>query len=231
MWSTKFKRRDKMKKILLTFLTTLIITAGAFADTNSGFNLSSARYNNSTFEIGATYGTISYVNKNNSASHTNVSGWGLAIGDYEQILPFIGTQTSAFFIFPEKLKQYKSNGTVSDLSYAYNSPFVMSFEAMLMLNIPFAIFDLRAGAGIAYTLHYESNSFYYTGSEAINHYFAVPVSVSASASLGNIGLKVGCDFQFVFANFITQDGDTQELKHLNYDTYVILPYVAATFKF
>lgn len=220
-----------MKKFVLTALATLLITGTAFAGSNSGFNVNLASENSSTIDIGACYGTISYVNKNNSGNHTDVSGWGFVFGDYEKFNPFMGVQASAFFIFPKELKQYHSSGYVSNLSDYYNSPVVMSFEAMLMLDFPITFFNIKAGAGIAYTLHYESDSYYYTGSEAINHYFAVPVSISASVTLGSLGIKAGCDFQFVFSNYITQNDITEELTHLSYDTFIILPYVCATIRF
>lgn len=220
-----------MKRFVLTVLSALLITGTAFAGSNSGFNVNLASGNSNTFDIGACYGTISYVSKNNSGNHTDVSGWGFVVGEYEKFIPFMGVQASAFFIFPKELKQYHSSGYVSNLSDSYNSPVFMSFEAMLMLDFPITIFNIKAGAGIAYTLHYESDSYYYTGSDAINHYFAVPVSISASATIGGLGIKAGCDFQFVFSNYITQNNKTEELRHLSYDTFIVLPYVCATIRF
>ena len=88
-----------MKKFVLTALAALLITGTAFAGSNSGFNVNLASGNSSTIDIGACYGTISYVNKNNSGNHTDVSGWGYVIGEYEKFIPFMGVQASAFFIF------------------------------------------------------------------------------------------------------------------------------------
>ena len=51
-----------MKKFVLTALAALLITGTAFAGSNSGFNVNLASGNSSTIDIGACYGTISYVN-------------------------------------------------------------------------------------------------------------------------------------------------------------------------
>lgn len=219
MWTTQLERGDfKMKKIISAVLTAMFIAGAAFAGSTNNV------------EIGATYGTISYVNKNNCNNHTDVSGWGFTVGNYDELIPFAGVQTTAFFIFPRELRKYNSNGYITDYSSSYDSPFVMSLEAMLMLNVPLGLFDVRVGAGIAYTLHCENRS-YVSKSDIVNHYIAVPVSVCSVFHLGSVGLKAGCDIQFVFSNFITENGGTQELRNLNYDTFIFLPYVSATFKF
>ena len=51
-----------MKKFVLTALAALLITGTAFAGSTSGFNVNLTRGNSSTFDFGACYGTISYVN-------------------------------------------------------------------------------------------------------------------------------------------------------------------------
>lgn len=205
-----------MKKIILALATALLISGTAFAG-------------RSGFEAGVAYGNISFIDKNNFRTHTDVSGWGFEVGYYQSLLPFVGLQGNIFCVFPGSVKHTVNGGSASDISASYKSPYFATGEAMVMLNLPIAILDLRAGAGISYTMHDAENKLHST--KFLSHYFAVPVSVAAAIHLGGFGLKAGCDMNFVFSKYITQDNKTEKVENDNLNTFIILPYVALTFNF
>lgn len=204
-----------MKKFFLAITTALLIAGTAFAGGKDGF------------EAGITYGTLATVNKDDAKIHTDISGWGFELGYYESVIPFVGVQANAFFMFPDSIKAYASNGTSTDLSGLYKAPFVMSAEAMLMVNIPITIIDLRVGAGIGYTLHAQHNNL--LNMDYYNHYLTVPVSAAVVLHLGALGLKAGCDINFAFSAWQTYENNSTELPNTtNY--IVVLPHIAVTLK-
>lgn len=207
-----------MKKIVLAMVAALLVAGTAFAGTNSG-----------RLEVGVTYGNISEIDKNNNQNHGDIGGWGFMVGYYEPIIPFFGVQANAFLVFPGyDGVSFTTNGTtVKNTNVNSSVPLALSGEIMLALNIPIAIFDLRAGAGFGYTLYAVNNY----GTSSGMHQLSVPVFASFGVRLGSFGVKAGCDIQFVFAQYQSNDSKTEEFSN-PYKNYInVFPYVAATFAF
>lgn len=208
-----------MKKIVLAVAAAMMVAGAAYAGgSNAG-----------TLEVGVTYGNIGAINKSNSQNHTDFGGWGFMVGYYEPIIPFLGVQANGFMVFPgTDGVSVTTNGTTANMGSVLKVPFAVSGELMLALDIPIAIFDIRAGVGLGYTL-YDAQPV--IGNESYIHQFSVPIFVAAGVQLGSFGVKAGCDVQFVFSQYQTIDNKTDTYSNSNLDFINVFPYVAATFKF
>lgn len=207
-----------MKKFLLAMVAALMVAGTAFAGSNSG-----------TLDVGVAYGNISVISKANNQTHGDIGGWGFTVGYYEPIIPFLGIQANGFLVFPGSDGiSFTTNGvTAKNTNYNNQVPFVFSGDLMVALNIPIAIFYIRAGAGIGYTL-YDTKNY---SSEIFVHQFSIPFFAAVGINLGLFGVKAGCDIQFVFSQQQVENGNSRDAKLNDKDYINVFPYICASFKF
>lgn len=60
---------------------------------------------------------------------------------------------------------------------------------------------------------------------------SIPLSLAAVAHLGSIGVKAGCDIQFVFKGWEKVGNVSNDLDMSNTNYITTIPYVSACFSF
>lgn len=208
-----------MKKLILAITAVLMISGAAFAGSGNS--------SKETFEVGITYGVINMVDKSNSGNYTSTSGTGLHLGFSNDFAYILGTQTNLYFYTPGNGEIFV-NYNRRDFPSQYSDFFAFSADAMLMLKIPLGIIDLKAGAGIGYTLRHNKDNL--NRADVYDNFISIPVSADATLNLGSfLGLKVGFDLQFAICSWKSDNNTTQEIT--GYDTFVFLPRTSLVFKF
>lgn len=213
-----------MKKITMTLITAIVLAGSIFAQESiSSFPAKPAP--KEFLEIGVGYGSITMIETDSPKSKQEIGGLGLQIGHYEELAKILGFQTNFFFSLPTSIEYTTGSRTVDLLdTTSISSPMMMNANFMLMLSLPLGFLNIRAGAGISYTLYTQKKP------ELFNQFLAVPIEGDVIFKMGSdLYIKAGLDVEIVFKQWQHKGSKTTDLD--GYDSYIVIPHLAAGISF